>query len=212
MFGEAEGARPFAELLQARRPAAVRPHRPANDLVVLPYSSGTTGLPKGVMLTHRNLVANLCQCEAMENFEGFAERDVIIAFLPFFHIYGMVVIMMFGLAGGATIVSMPRFDLAEFLGLIQKHQRHHPAPRPADGAGLVKHPRWRSSTSRASGSSSRARRRWARTWRASLREAGLPGGTGLRHDGGEPGDASQPHAGRADEARLGRAASCRARR
>ena len=84
---------------------------PANDLVVLPYSSGTTGLPKGVMLTHRNLVANLCQARACENFEASASGTSSIAVLPFFHIYGMVVIMMLGLAGGGTIVVMPRFDL-----------------------------------------------------------------------------------------------------
>ena len=135
MFGEAAGARPFSELLQAGdTPPAVRID-PANDIVVLPYSSGTTGLPKGVMLTHRNLVANLCQCEGMEGFDAFGEKDVVIAVLPFFHIYGMVVIMMLGLAGGGTIVSMPRFDMAEFLGLVQKHKATVAAARAADRAG-----------------------------------------------------------------------------
>ncbi len=140
VFGTAEGARPFAELLQGGAdPPEVRID-PRNDLVVLPYSSGTTGLPKGVMLTHRNLVANLCQCEAMEKFDGFTERDVILAFLPYFHIYGMVVIMMFGLAGGATIVSMPRFDLPEFLGLAQKYRATILPLVPPVVLGMVKHP------------------------------------------------------------------------
>ncbi len=140
VFGEAEGARPFAELLAAPpSPPAVRID-PREDVVVLPYSSGTTGLPKGVMLTHRNLVANLRQCEGAENFDGFAEGDRIIAVLPFFHIYGMVVIMMLGLSRGGTIVSVPRFDFQEFLTLIQKYKITIAPLVPPIVLGLVKHP------------------------------------------------------------------------
>jgi acyl-CoA synthetase (AMP-forming)/AMP-acid ligase II len=140
VFGEAASARPFSELLQAGDTPPAVSIDPANDIVVLPYSSGTTGLPKGVMLTHRNLVANLRQCEGMEGFDAFGEKDVVIAVLPFFHIYGMVVIMMLGLAGGGTIVSMPRFDMAEFLGLVQKHKATVLPLVPPIVLGLVKHP------------------------------------------------------------------------
>ncbi len=93
----------------------VGPH----DTVVLPYSSGTTGLPKGVMLTHRNCAGNIAQTCAVFPFE---EHDVIIAVLPFFHIYGMQVIMNSGLRVGATLVTMPRFDLVGFLQAVQEHR------------------------------------------------------------------------------------------
>lgn len=92
---------------------------PAEDVVVLPYSSGTTGRPKGVQLTHRNLVANLAQYERITT---TAENDVILAVLPFFHIYGMQVLMNGVLHMGARTITMPFFDLEQFLRLIQEHR------------------------------------------------------------------------------------------
>ncbi len=89
------------------------------DLAVLPYSSGTTGFPKGVMLTHFNLTANVKQTIGTGEIK---EGDVVLAFLPFFHIYGMTVLMNVTLVVGATIVIMPRFDLELFLNMIQKYR------------------------------------------------------------------------------------------
>jgi len=118
VFGEAEGAVPFESLLVDGQAPDVRID-PANDLVALPYSSGTTGFSKGVMLTHRNLVANLIQTSACL---AIGEDEKIMAFLPFFHIYGMTVIMNHSLYRGATLVSMPRFELEPCLQAVQDHK------------------------------------------------------------------------------------------
>ena len=140
VFGSAPGARSFSELLEApASPPTVRID-PRNDVVVLPYSSGTTGLPKGVMLTHRNLVANLRQCEGAKSFDGFNESDVTIAVLPFFHIYGMVVIMMLTLSRGGTVVSMPRFEFRDFLTALQKYRVTTAPLVPPIVLGMVKNP------------------------------------------------------------------------
>ena len=90
VFGEAEGATPFAALMQGTDESPVVEIDPMDDLVSLPYSSGTTGLPKGVMLTHHNLVSNLCQTHSVEQ---LSDEEVLIGILPFYHIYGMVVVL-----------------------------------------------------------------------------------------------------------------------
>ncbi|WP_206537742.1 AMP-binding protein [Ilumatobacter nonamiensis] len=88
----------------------------ADHTVVLPYSSGTTGLPKGVILTHRNLVANI---EQVQHAIRYGDDEVALAALPFFHIYGMQVLMNGLLANGVTAVTMPRFDMVEALQAVQ---------------------------------------------------------------------------------------------
>ena len=108
-----------------------------DDVVVLPYSSGTTGLAKGVMLTHRNLVSNIEQALATV---VPPEDDAFVAVLPFFHIYGMQVIMNLGLRTGATIVTMPRFDLEQFLSLHQEHRLTRAFVAPPIVVALAKHP------------------------------------------------------------------------
>ncbi|MGE0359629.1 MAG: 4-coumarate--CoA ligase family protein [Vicinamibacterales bacterium] len=109
---------------------------PATDVVVMPYSSGTTGLPKGVMLTHRNLVANLAQIDALEPHELCA----FVAVLPFFHIYGMVVIMNLALLRRATSVTLPRFDLEAFLRVLQEWPIALAHIVPPIAVALAKHP------------------------------------------------------------------------
>jgi acyl-CoA synthetase (AMP-forming)/AMP-acid ligase II len=140
VFGEAPGATPFATLMKSGGAPPAVAFNPAEDLVALPYSSGTTGLPKGVMLTHRNLVANLCQCEGMKSARVISEDDVVLAVLPFFHIYGMVVIQMLALCHGATLITMPKFDMEEFLGIVQKYRISMAPLVPPIVLGLAKHP------------------------------------------------------------------------
>src|SRR5918998_2234413 len=135
VLGEAEGATPFTELLG--EPLAEQVDVDPEDTVALPYSSGTTGLPKGVMLSHRNLVANLLQARASL---GMEDDEVVIGVLPFFHIYGMTVIMNMGLWSGATTVTMPRFDLEQFLSIIQEHKVTRAYVVPPIALALAKHP------------------------------------------------------------------------
>jgi acyl-CoA synthetase (AMP-forming)/AMP-acid ligase II len=109
---------------------------PDQDVAVLPFSSGTTGLPKGVMLTHRNLLANAAQIDAIET----TPFSALLAVLPFFHIYAMMIILTVGLKRGATIVTLPRFDLETVLRVLQEWpiQIGHIVPPLA--VALAKHP------------------------------------------------------------------------
>jgi acyl-CoA synthetase (AMP-forming)/AMP-acid ligase II len=133
----AEGHASLADLLTSDAPSVQVEFDPAEDLVALPYSSGTTGLPKGVMLTHRNLVANVSQARPLVE---LADDERIIAVLPFFHIYGLTVLMNQGLQWGGTVVSLPRFDLEQFLRVIQDQQITRAFVAPPIVLALAKHP------------------------------------------------------------------------
>ncbi|RLK47338.1 AMP-binding protein [Microbacterium telephonicum] len=110
---------------------------PADRIAVLPYSSGTTGKPKGVMLSHRNLVANVAQCRVNIDLR---DTDRMLAVLPFFHIYGMTVLLNLALRQRATLVTMPKFDLAGFLENIQRHRCTYLYIAPPIAVALAKHP------------------------------------------------------------------------
>jgi acyl-CoA synthetase (AMP-forming)/AMP-acid ligase II len=125
------------ELMSKGLPAPQVSFAPSSHLAVLPYSSGTTGIPKGVMLTHRNLVANVAQIRPLH---GMVADDVVLAVLPFFHIYGMTVLLNAALHLRARLVVMPSFDLAEFLGSIDNHKCTIAFIAPPLAVALAKHP------------------------------------------------------------------------
>jgi acyl-CoA synthetase (AMP-forming)/AMP-acid ligase II len=110
---------------------------PASHVAVMPYSSGTTGYPKGVQLSHTNLVANVVQTYPVLDVDA---DDVVLAVLPFFHIYGMTVLLDIAIKKRAALVTMPRFDLAEFLRIIQEHRCTYLFIAPPIAVALAKHP------------------------------------------------------------------------
>lgn len=94
-----------------------------DDVVALPYSSGTTGLPKGVMLTHRGLVTSVAQQVDGENPNlYFHEKDVLLCVLPLFHIYSLNSVLLCGLRVGAAILIMPKFEINALMEIIQKYK------------------------------------------------------------------------------------------
>jgi acyl-CoA synthetase (AMP-forming)/AMP-acid ligase II len=137
VLGEADGATPIAALLSPD--AAALEVDAAQDTAVafLPYSSGTTGLPKGVMLTHANLVTMVRQAAGGLRLR---EHDTVLAVPPFFHVMGFMITLAVPLAAGATVVTMPRFELARFLSLIQRHRVTMLAVPPPVMAALAGHP------------------------------------------------------------------------
>lgn len=136
--GRATGGHPnAADLLAAGTPAPQVSFAPSVHLAALPYSSGTTGNPKGVMLTHRNLVANVAQIRPLH---GMVSDDVVLAVLPFFHIYGMTVLLNAALHARARLVVMQSFDLDAFLGNIAEHKCTIAFIAPPVAVALAKDP------------------------------------------------------------------------
>ncbi len=179
--GQAASGHPnAADLMGPGLPPPEVSFAPSSHLAVLPYSSGTTGNPKGVMLTHRNLVANVAQIRPLH---GMVADDAVLAVLPFFHIYGMTVLLNAALHARARLVVMPSFDLGDFLGQYPESQVHHCVHRtagrgrarqtPADRRLRPVFAQHRDVRRRTAGRRSRPRRR---------RAAGLPGGAGLRNE------------------------------
>ncbi len=115
---EYAGCEDFASLL---RPTSLKFPEASRDsqqtIAALPYSSGTTGLPKGVMLSHYNLVSNVYQLLG-KNGTALSPDDTMLCFLPLYHIYGLTVALSLSLTLGSTLVLMPRFDVQKLCALL----------------------------------------------------------------------------------------------
>jgi acyl-CoA synthetase (AMP-forming)/AMP-acid ligase II len=119
VLGQADGAIPILDLLSAGGLPPDPGLDPATAVGLLPYSSGTTGLPKGVLLTHANLVTSVRQVGSGLR---VGDRDVLLAVPPFSHIMGFLITLAMPLCAGATVGTVPRFDPGQFLELLVRHR------------------------------------------------------------------------------------------
>ena len=113
----------WKRLLQA--PPSPKEHPiQTDDLALLQYTGGTTGVSKGAMLTHRNLISNVYQVDAWEPGQVW-KNGVMLSVIPFFHVYGMTVSMNYSVMRGMKMVLLPRFEIAEVVSAIEKHRVTH---------------------------------------------------------------------------------------
>ncbi|QTC43918.1 long-chain-fatty-acid--CoA ligase [Bacillus sp. V3] len=110
-----------------------------NDIALLQYTGGTTGFPKGVMLTHKNLVANASMCDAWL-YKCKKGEEKILGILPFFHVYGMTAVMILSIMQGYKMILLPKFDVETTLKTIQKQKPTLFPGAPTIYIGILNHP------------------------------------------------------------------------
>lgn len=146
--GQTTKVPPAAHITRWRDFLAHKPHdQPVpvsarDDLAALQYTGGTTGIPKGAMLTHFNLYANCMQIGAWLS-EFKEEPFRVLAALPFFHVYGLTTVLNYTIFGGGTMILVPRFNVDDILKLIQKHRPHIFPGAPTMYVAILNHPRAR---------------------------------------------------------------------
>jgi acyl-CoA synthetase (AMP-forming)/AMP-acid ligase II len=137
VIGEAQHHLPFESLLTSRDDVPAVQIDPRNDVVALLCSSGTTGMPKGVMLTHRALGA---MALIPEGISELAETDVVPGHLPLFHAFGVFTTLTSCLASGTTSVILPKFEFEQFLRMIQDYRVNRAFAAPPILVQLAKNP------------------------------------------------------------------------
>ncbi|SFB16959.1 MULTISPECIES: AMP-binding protein [unclassified Bacillus (in: firmicutes)] len=126
-------------LKQPTRKLVSHPFDFEEDLALLQYTGGTTGFPKGVMLTHKNLVANASMCKAWM-YKCERGKEAILGILPFFHVYGMTTVMILAVMQGYKMILLPKFDVETTLKTIQKQRPTLFPGAPTIYIGLLNHP------------------------------------------------------------------------
>ncbi len=116
---------------------------PLEDLALLQYTGGTTGTPKGAMLTHWNLAVNTIQSTLWMIADQPDGHERMLAVLPFFHVYGMTVVLNLGLYVAATVILLPRFEIEQVIATIQRHKPTLFPGAPTMYVGIINHPKAR---------------------------------------------------------------------
>lgn len=137
---QSEDTHVWQNIMKNAKPEFERPEiDPKNDIALLQYTGGTTGHPKGVMLTHYNLVANLQMCEAWL-YKTTPGEEIVLAVLPFFHVYGMTTVMNFAVKQASKLILMPKFNAEDVLKVIDKQKPTLFPGAPTIYIGLINHP------------------------------------------------------------------------
>ncbi|SOC02937.1 long-chain acyl-CoA synthetase [Ureibacillus xyleni] len=130
----------FTEIMRTQEATPINvPFNSEEDIALLQYTGGTTGSPKGVMLTHRNLVANTKMCDAWM-YKCKDGEEVFLGVLPFFHVYGMTTVLILSVMKYGKMVLLPKFDIEQTLKTIDKHKPTLFPGAPTMYIGLLNHP------------------------------------------------------------------------
>ena len=130
----------FTEIMKSSKPTPIELDFDfENDLALLQYTGGTTGFPKGVMLTHKNLIANTAMCDAWL-YKAKSREETILGILPFFHVYGMTTVLILTILKQSKMVLLPKFDVEQALKTIDKQKPTLFPGAPTMYIGILNHP------------------------------------------------------------------------